>query len=532
MVYQDNPDASDVRYRDNNDDEAEFGEPIEMPQVVSSSPRRLCSPRCKIVLVVSLLVAAVVVYASKGGDIVGRPLFSGSKEGGVRGSSSDDINVGEYYDIEELSGVDSTATEVVSAPSETTETVSEESAKNDECIDDPTFMINDNKQHTCDTYIAHVGRPQLHKVRCNQSIGEFNKETQAYDIHNSPDEIRDTDLLLKDFCRKSCDICDDMDSNAGDSQQQKPDEMNEPEVVITPESGPSVVSAPSETTEIVSEEPAKNDECRDDPTFMIYDNKQHTCDTYIAHVGRPQLHTVRCNQSIGEFNKETQAYDIHNSPDEIRDTDLLLKDFCRKSCDFCDGMDSIAGDSQQQKPDEMKESEVVITPESGPSTSSEENTPEIQTEPSEGELQQQPTEIEQVVTEPEEDTTPEIPEKIESQQTDTSSISEEEEEEAATPDIPIEQEQQQPEGQIQNEEEEDAVAAQIAELNTWASQLANNTVAAQEDEDVASQTALAEEEIAQSAEYINNNPPPPPPPVAVDVASPPTISSGSSLFGG
>ena len=430
MVYQDHPDASAVRYRDDNDVDAEFGEQIEMPQVVSSSPRRLCSPRCKIVLVVCLLVAAVVVYSSKGGDIVGRPLFSGDKkgstQGGVRGSSSDDINVGEYYDIEELSGVDSTATEVVSAPSETTETVSEESAKNDECIDDPTFMIHDNKQHTCDTYIAHVGRPQLHKVRCNQSIGEFNKETQAYDIHNSPDEIRDTDLLLKDFCRKSCDFCDGMDSNAGDSQQQKPDEMKEPEVVITPESGPST-SSEENTPEIPND---------------VLSNAQDE----------------------GYANKED-------------------------------------------------------------------------------ELQQQPTAT--AITEataPEEDTTPEIPEKplgkIESQQTDTSSIEEEEEEEeAATPVIPIEPE---PAEEITTQQIETEDLQEPAGVENMAAKDEEDATYNNEDEIPLDSTQIEQQEQQQPEGQIQNeeeedavadNNPPPPPPPAVDVASPPT-SSGSSLFGG
>ena len=82
-------------------------------------------------------------------------------------------------------------------------------------------------------------------------------------------------------------------------------------------------SSMADETDTQTEVVIAKDECKDHPTAIITPQGQ-TCDTFISHVGRVNLHNARCGHetALKDENGET----------------LLIKDVCRLSCGACGGV--------------------------------------------------------------------------------------------------------------------------------------------------------------------------------------------------
>ncbi|KAL7540636.1 hypothetical protein ACHAWF_006741, partial [Thalassiosira exigua] len=65
----------------------------------------------------------------------------------------------------------------------------------DACEDDPDLVLDDEKHHTCFTFVAHIGRPALHEAKCNRPSGMRDE--------------RGEEVLIKQYCRYSCGVCGD-----------------------------------------------------------------------------------------------------------------------------------------------------------------------------------------------------------------------------------------------------------------------------------------------------------------------------------
>ena len=243
MVYRDDPNDDNIGgaggggYRDDDTfdgDDAEFGiadVPQELPP--SSGSRR--GGRCKVLFGLCLLAALAIggweaksVYYDGddenggNGHLVGKPLFVGNKKGskageavggGVRGS--DDVTQEE--EVYETPAEEVVPVPVLPPPSEeeivtvTAAPTSEPttaaptnkptrpiityhaSQPNDACKDDPAFVHSNLK--SCKDFVANVGRPLLLQSRCSQPVGLSDE--------------RGEELLVKHFCRLSCDMCNE-----------------------------------------------------------------------------------------------------------------------------------------------------------------------------------------------------------------------------------------------------------------------------------------------------------------------------------
>ncbi|KAK1747679.1 hypothetical protein QTG54_001642 [Skeletonema marinoi] len=138
------------------------------------------------------------------------------------------------------------------------------------CEDNPTAIITTDG-HTCEDFIAHVGRENLHKARCSHESPMKNEKGET--------------LLVKDVCRLSCGVC---------------------EMHGRPEAS-AIISIDTST-------------CEDNPTAIITTDG-HTCEDFIAHVGRENLHKARCSHESPMKNEKGET--------------LLVKDVCRLSCGVC-----------------------------------------------------------------------------------------------------------------------------------------------------------------------------------------------------
>ena len=107
---------------------------------------------------------------------------------------------------------------------EETETITEVVVDKSECQDHPTAVITTDGK-TCENFIAHVGRVNLHNARCG---------------HETPlkDEKGDV-LLIRDVCRLSCGVC-------GNNWPNAP-------VATTSDQAPVENPQPSQTVEVVEE---------------------------------------------------------------------------------------------------------------------------------------------------------------------------------------------------------------------------------------------------------------------------------------
>eukprot|EP00573_Skeletonema_grethae_P000599 CAMPEP_0201685388 /NCGR_PEP_ID=MMETSP0578-20130828/120_1 /ASSEMBLY_ACC=CAM_ASM_000663 /TAXON_ID=267565 /ORGANISM="Skeletonema grethea, Strain CCMP 1804" /LENGTH=379 /DNA_ID=CAMNT_0048169253 /DNA_START=127 /DNA_END=1263 /DNA_ORIENTATION=- len=148
------------------------------------------------------------------------------------------------------------------------------------CVDIPDVSITTNGGHTCENYISHVGRVPLHNARCS---------------HESPlkNEKGET-LLVKDVCRLSCGVCGDVWTEEG-----KPQAQEEVSVIETPA---AVVTEP-EASPTVSIDTST---CVDNPTAIITTDG-HTCEDFIAHVGRVPLHNARCSHESPVKNEKGET---------------------------------------------------------------------------------------------------------------------------------------------------------------------------------------------------------------------------------
>mmetsp|Transcript_24216 Transcript_24216/g.52350 ORF Transcript_24216/g.52350 Transcript_24216/m.52350 type:complete len:471 (+) Transcript_24216:460-1872(+) len=159
----------------------------------------------------------------------------------------------------------------------------------DDCQDDNTFIMPNLK--TCQTFIAHVGRPHLLDVRCGKGSGVLDQNGN--------------ELLLKNFCRRSCKNCDTHASPMQDLAEEENESQEE-----------------STTFEEKAEIASNGDVgCEDDNAQQFSNGK--TCATFVAHVGKPKLHDSRCSGLSG-------------IKDEKNGGELLIKHFCKNSCKYCD----------------------------------------------------------------------------------------------------------------------------------------------------------------------------------------------------
>ena len=166
------------------------------------------------------------------------------------------------------------------------------------CEDISTAIITTDG-HTCEDYLAHVGRVNLHNARCSHESPMKNEKGET--------------LLVKDVCRLSCGVCGDAWTDSGVPQAQT-------------EAGQAQASQPQAPQPQAPQPQASatisidTSTCEDNPTSIITTDG-HTCEDFIAHVGRVALHNARCS---------------HESPlkNEKGET-LLVKDVCRLSCGVC-----------------------------------------------------------------------------------------------------------------------------------------------------------------------------------------------------
>eukprot|EP00986_Skeletonema_menzelii_P014665 scaffold9929_cov124-Skeletonema_menzelii.AAC.1 len=186
------------------------------------------------------------------------------------------------------------------------------------CEDNPTATITTDG-HTCEDFIAHVGRVPLHNARCSHESPLRNEKGEP--------------LLVKEVCRLSCGMCGDawtqgpQEGDAGMPQAQTEGSGGSSGAVVTEPEAPKPQPPHPEVSSTVSIDASK---CEDNPTATITTDG-HTCEDFIAHVGRVPLHNARCSHESPLRNEKGEP--------------LLVKDVCRLSCGMC-------GDAWTQGPQE------------------------------------------------------------------------------------------------------------------------------------------------------------------------------------
>jgi len=202
------------------------------------------------------------------------------------------------------------------------------------CEDISTAIITTDG-HTCEDFIAHVGRVPLHNARCSHESPVKNEKGET--------------LLVKDVCRLSCGVCGDAWTDSGVPQAQT-------------EAGQAQASQPQAPQPQAPQPQASatisidTSTCEDNPTAIITTDG-HTCEDFIAHVGRVPLHNARCSHESPVKNEKGET--------------LLVKDVCRLSCGVCGNAWTGA---QQQEP-QAAETTPVESVSSPASTTTVDTTP-------------------------------------------------------------------------------------------------------------------------------------------------------------
>ena len=213
-----------------------------------------------------------------------------------------------------------------------------------ECSDHPTAEVH-GEGHSC-SWIHSTGRVPLRDARCG---------------HDTTYKKRNGEFLkVKEICKRSCDECENTLNNVSvEPGAQQPvnendtdtEDVNDTETQIQTETEIQTETQTQTQTELVPEAPLEKystttvisidtTKCEDNPTAIL-DANDHTCENYIAHVGRVNLHDARCS---------------HETP--LRDGNgavLLVKDVCRLSCGECGGTEQLL---EEQSEAELPQAEI------------------------------------------------------------------------------------------------------------------------------------------------------------------------------